>query len=86
MSRTSIIEVENTIEGNIPNRKPKRYKSLAEENNLTVHMDGARVFNASVSLKTSVAEIASYCDTITFVYQRAWVLLLVLCYVDQKIL
>lgn len=67
MSRTSIIEVENTIGGAIyPIENLKGIKSLAEENNLTVHMDGARVFNASIGLKTSVAEIASYCDTITF--------------------
>lgn len=33
---------------------------------LPVHLDGARIFNAAVSLNTSVAELSRGCDTIQF--------------------
>lgn len=67
MARTSILEVENTIGGSIyPIDNLKKIKTLANEKNLKVHMDGARVFNASVKSRISVDTIASYCDTLTF--------------------
>lgn len=67
MAKTSILEVENTIGGAIyPMENLKGIRDLAVKNNLKVHMDGARVFNASVKTKKSVSEIASYCDTLTF--------------------
>ena len=33
---------------------------------LPVHMDGARIFNASVALKTPVAELVTHCDSVQF--------------------
>jgi threonine aldolase len=67
MAKTSLLEVENTIGGAIyPIENLKGIKQLAKENNLKVHMDGARIFNASVATGISVAEYASYADTLTF--------------------
>jgi threonine aldolase len=67
MARTSILEVENTIGGAIyPISNLKEIKALAEKNNLKVHMDGARLLNASVASKTKVDIITQYCDTVTF--------------------
>ncbi|TFH12481.1 threonine aldolase, partial [Candidatus Bathyarchaeota archaeon] len=46
---------------------PKQMKSnydVAKEHNLGVHLDGARIFNASVALGVDVKEIAKYTDTI----------------------
>jgi threonine aldolase len=37
---------------------------------LPVHMDGARIFNASVALKTRVAEITRGCDSIMFTLSK----------------
>jgi threonine aldolase len=67
MARTSILEIENTIGGAIyPIKNLQNIHKLATDNNLKIHMDGARVFNASAASKISVSAIASYCDTITF--------------------
>jgi len=43
----------------------KVYK-LAKENNLLVHLDGARLFNAATYLKVEAKEIAKYTDSVTF--------------------
>ena len=67
MARTSILEVENTIGGEpYPISNLKNIKTLANQKNLKVHMDGARVFNACIAQNTELKEIAKYCDTITF--------------------
>lgn len=67
MARTSILEVENTIGGEpYPISNLKEIKNLANKNNLKVHMDGARLFNASIAQNIKVSEITKYCDTITF--------------------
>lgn len=67
MARTSIIEVENTIGGEpYPIENLKNIKMLANNYNLKVHMDGARVFNACIAQKTKLSNITQYCDTITF--------------------
>jgi threonine aldolase len=42
----------------------KSYWDVAKANDLNVHLDGARVFNASVALGVDVKEIAKYTDTI----------------------
>ncbi|PDY46833.1 low-specificity L-threonine aldolase [Bacillus pseudomycoides] len=41
-------------------------KEFAKSNNLPVHMDGARIFNAAVALDISPAEIAQYTDSLQF--------------------
>jgi len=38
----------------------------AHKVNLPVHMDGARIFNASVALNTSVADLTRGCDSVQF--------------------
>ena len=40
--------------------------SVAQENGIALHIDGARIFNAAVSLETPVAELAKHADTVTF--------------------
>jgi threonine aldolase len=41
-------------------------RQAADEHGLSVHMDGARVFNAAVALGVTVGEIAAVADTVTF--------------------
>lgn len=41
-------------------------KSIAEEHDIPVHMDGARIFNASAASDTPADVIASHADTIQF--------------------
>ena len=41
-------------------------RDIADENQIPVHMDGARIFNAAVSLGVPAARLADYADSITF--------------------
>lgn len=42
----------------------------AHELNLPVHMDGARIFNASVASKTPVADLTWHCDSVMFTLSK----------------
>ena len=69
MSRTKVIEVENThnVAGGVvhPIENIKALKTLADKHNLKMHLDGARLWNASVATGISLAEYSSYFDTIS---------------------
>ncbi|NLV85034.1 MAG: low-specificity L-threonine aldolase [Spirochaetales bacterium] len=67
LARTKMIEVENTIGGICyPLSTLKEIYALAKRRSLSVHMDGARIFNASIATGVQVSEIARYADTVTF--------------------
>jgi threonine aldolase len=66
--KTTLLCVENTHNsaGGIA-LTPKQLKAdwdIAKKHNLGVHMDGARVFNASVALGVNVKELTKYADTV----------------------
>ena len=42
----------------------------AHARSLPVHMDGSRIFNAAVTLNTSVAELTRHCDTVMFTLSK----------------
>jgi threonine aldolase len=69
MPRTKVIEVENTHNragGTIwPMENILELKDLARKNNLYYHLDGARIWNASVATGITVKEYASHFDTIS---------------------
>lgn len=69
MPRTKVIEVENThnrASGAIwPFEKIIELKNLAQKYNLYYHLDGARIWNASVATGISVKDYASHFDTIS---------------------
>jgi threonine aldolase len=69
MPRTKVVEVENThnrASGAIwPIEKIIELKNLAKKYNLFYHLDGARIWNASVATGISVKEYASHFDTIS---------------------
>lgn len=69
MTRTRVIEVENThnVAGGVvhPIENIKALKTVADKHNLKMHLDGARLWNASVASGISLAEYASYFDTIS---------------------
>lgn len=67
MSYPSLIEVENTTSGLVyPINTMKEIYTIAQNNSLKVHLDGARIFNAQVETGISVKEWASCADDITF--------------------
>jgi len=66
--RTSLVCIENTHNsaGGIP-LTPEQMRAdweVAKEHDLGVHLDGARVFNASVALGIDVKELTRYADTV----------------------
>ncbi len=67
MSETAMIETENTTSGLIyPMENLRGIKEVSEKHGLWVHMDGARIFNASVETGISVKDYAETADDITF--------------------
>ncbi len=70
MPRTKVIEVENTHNragGTIhPIENIVALKELAKKHNLYYHLDGARLWNASVETGISPQEYASHFNTVSF--------------------
>ena len=44
----------------------KENDAIAKANDIAVHLDGARLFNASTYLKVDVKEMTQYCDSVMF--------------------
>ncbi len=69
MARTKVIEIENTHNragGTInPIENISSVSKLAKKYNLFMHLDGARIWNASVETKISVSDYASHFDTVS---------------------
>lgn len=67
---TSLICLENTHNraggAIIPLAEMAEYRRIADKHGLKVHIDGARIFNASVALGVPVAGIAQHADTVNF--------------------
>ncbi len=68
--RTSLIAIENTHNRAggrvIPLDNMKEIYSIAKEHGLKVHLDGARIFNASIASGIPVYEYAKYADSVMF--------------------
>ena len=68
--KTSTISIENTHNqcGGSPLTLDfiQSVNSIAKKNNLKIHMDGARLFNASVAQRKSVKDIVENIDSVTF--------------------
>jgi threonine aldolase len=70
----SLVCVENTHNGAggviTPTSELAAIRDVATEQGLPVHMDGARLWNASVGSGVSLAEIASYADTVMVAFSK----------------
>lgn len=65
-ARTRLLCLENTHWGRvIPLSYLPEAAAFAKEHNLKLHLDGARIFNASVKLNVPVTEISRYFDSIS---------------------
>ncbi len=66
--RTALIGLENTHYryGGIvvPLSKFEKMREVADRHHLSIHLDGARLFNAAVYLGVEAKEIARYCDSV----------------------
>ncbi len=69
-AKTSLICIENTNNLNagfvVPLENINRVCELAKKNNISVYMDGARIFNAEVASKNPVKEIVKEVDAVMF--------------------
>jgi threonine aldolase len=73
-ARTKLVEVENT--GNLAGgtcytlEELAAVRAWARSQNLPVHMDGARLWNASVATRKAPGEIAAHADTVTVCFSK----------------
>ena len=66
-ARTRLLCLENTQAGKvIPLSYLEQAAAFAKRHNLSLHLDGARIFNAAVKLDVPVREIARHFDSISF--------------------
>lgn len=65
-ARTKLLSLENTINGKVlPLSYLAQTREFVDANGLSLHLDGARVYNAAVALDIDVKEIAQYFDSMT---------------------
>lgn len=66
--KTGLIVLENSLsDGTVmPVDEMRWMKGLAEEHGVPVHLDGARIFNAALSLGVEAREIADQADSVSF--------------------
>ena len=68
--RTSLISLENThnmcFGSPIDSEYFSAVSNIAKENNVKLHVDGARIFNASIALDKEVSQLVKDVDSVTF--------------------
>ncbi len=65
-ARTKLLCLENTMSGKVlPLEYLVKAGKFAKENSLKIHLDGARVFNASVKLGINIKEISQCFDSVS---------------------
>lgn len=65
-ARSRLIALENTHGGKVmPREFIGRVRQLADQHGLSVHLDGARLFNAAVASGQTVAELAQSADSVS---------------------
>lgn len=65
-ARTKLICLENTHHGKaLPLDYLPRARALADQHSISMHLDGARVFNAAVALDVDVKTITSHFDSVS---------------------
>lgn len=69
---TKVISLENTLHGIImPIEEIARILKFAREHDIRLHLDGARLFNASVETGVSVAEYCQYFDSVSLCLSKS---------------
>lgn len=66
--QTGLICMENALSNGtvVPLARMKEIYDIAKNNSIPVHLDGARLFNAAVSLGVDAAQITQYTDSVMF--------------------
>jgi len=65
-ARTKLVSIENTINGKVlPLDYLAELRTFVNKHQLSLHLDGARAYNAAVALEVDITEIAKYFDTMS---------------------
>jgi threonine aldolase len=66
--RSSVLSMENALSNGkvMPLSLMKDNYEIAKNHGLKVHLDGARLFNASTALNVEATELTQYCDSVMF--------------------
>ncbi|MGF1717392.1 low-specificity L-threonine aldolase [Photobacterium chitinilyticum] len=65
-ARTKLLSIENTINGKVlPLAYLQKARGFVDQHDLKLHLDGARVYNASVALDVDITEITQHFDSMT---------------------
>jgi len=68
-SQPKLVSIENTINGWVgkifPIHEIKKLRLFTKESNMSIHLDGARIFNAHVETNIPLAEYAQQVDTMS---------------------
>ncbi|TKB45127.1 low-specificity L-threonine aldolase [Thalassotalea mangrovi] len=68
---TKLISLENTHHGKvIPLEYFKSIRELANDNQLSIHLDGARVFNALTELNIDLKQLCQYVDSVSICFSK----------------
>ena len=65
-ARTTLLSLENTISGKVLSLEYlQQAREFVDQHALKLHLDGARVYNASVALNVDIKEISQHFDSMT---------------------
>lgn len=65
-ARTTLLSIENTINGKVlPLSYMAEAREFTSQNNLALHLDGARVYNAASALNVDITEICQHVDSMS---------------------
>ncbi|MBA6289827.1 low-specificity L-threonine aldolase [Colwellia sp. MB3u-4] len=65
-ARTTLLSIENTINGKVlPLTYMLKAREFTQQNNLALHLDGARVYNAASALNVDITEICQHVDSVS---------------------
>lgn len=72
--RTAVVAIENTHNAHggkvFPLDEARAISKVCKDNGVSVHIDGARIFNAQAATGLAVAEWAACADTVTFCFSK----------------
>lgn len=69
---TKLISLENTLHGMLfPLEEIKKISAFCQANNVRLHLDGARLWNASAATGISIAEYCSYFDSVSLCLSKS---------------
>jgi threonine aldolase len=72
--KTRVVCVENTHNwcgGRIlPSTFLASLKEICDKNHVKIHLDGARIMNASIATNTSVKDLTKHCDSVNLCFSK----------------